>query len=201
MSRLGAGSHPIAWPRTAMSKPENGLAPQSRRLVQDFRGWMCPCWRPSYAVGQRRALLACMAQQGKGAGAPGSGPKAVGMGSCGLDYLAQVAAFPRPDDKLRTENLEVRRGSCPCPEHHGPARHPWPLPFMHADARRGQCSKRADGCVAPGAGGGAAVQDRRRWHRRRHPGRAAARRRVHRPRRARRRAALTLHLHHCRPHR
>ena len=33
------------------------------------------------------------------------------MGSCGLDYLAQVAAFPQPDDKLRTERLEVpRRG-------------------------------------------------------------------------------------------
>ena len=32
------------------------------------------------------------------------------MGSCGLDYLAQVAAFPQPDDKLRTERLEV-----PCP--------------------------------------------------------------------------------------
>jgi len=42
------------------------------------------------------------------------------MGSVGLDYLAAVAAFPKPDDKLRTERLEVReaeeererRGSC-----------------------------------------------------------------------------------------
>ena len=33
----------------------------------------------------------------------------VGLGSCGLDYLAQVAAFPQPDDKLRTERLEVQR--------------------------------------------------------------------------------------------
>ena len=33
--------------------------------------------------------------------------KVVGMGSCGLDYLAQVAAFPEPDDKLRTTALEV----------------------------------------------------------------------------------------------
>lgn len=33
--------------------------------------------------------------------------KVVGMGSCGLDYLAQVAAFPQPDEKLRTEHLEV----------------------------------------------------------------------------------------------
>jgi len=39
----------------------------------------------------------------------GSAPaKVVGMGSCGLDYLAQVAAFPQPDEKLRTERLEVR---------------------------------------------------------------------------------------------
>ena len=33
--------------------------------------------------------------------------KVVGMGSCGLDYLAQVSAFPQPDEKLRTEHLEV----------------------------------------------------------------------------------------------
>ena len=31
------------------------------------------------------------------------------MGSVGLDYLAAVAAFPKPDDKLRTERLEVRK--------------------------------------------------------------------------------------------
>ncbi len=38
----------------------------------------------------------------------GSAPaKVVGLGSCGLDYLAQVAAFPQPDEKLRTERLEV----------------------------------------------------------------------------------------------
>lgn len=54
-------------------------------------------------------MVACAAWQGQGAGPPGSGPKVVGMGSCGLDYLAQVAAFPRPDDKLRTESLEVHR--------------------------------------------------------------------------------------------
>lgn len=31
----------------------------------------------------------------------------VGVGSCGLDYLAQIATWPKPDDKLRTESLEV----------------------------------------------------------------------------------------------
>ena len=34
--------------------------------------------------------------------------KVVGVGSCGLDYLAVVARFPEKDTKLRTENLEVR---------------------------------------------------------------------------------------------
>ena len=34
----------------------------------------------------------------------------VGMGSAGMDYLAEVATFPRPDDKLRTENLELQGG-------------------------------------------------------------------------------------------
>eukprot|EP00891_Asterochloris_glomerata_P004544 jgi/Astpho2/4544/e_gw1.00067.193.1_t len=32
------------------------------------------------------------------------------MGSCGLDYLAQVAAWPEPDQKLRTERLEMQGG-------------------------------------------------------------------------------------------
>lgn len=36
--------------------------------------------------------------------------KIVGMGSAGVDYLAQVAAFPQPDEKLRTERLEVQGG-------------------------------------------------------------------------------------------
>lgn len=35
------------------------------------------------------------------------GPKVVGLGSLGMDYLAQVAKFPKPDEKLRTESLEV----------------------------------------------------------------------------------------------
>lgn len=36
-----------------------------------------------------------------------SKPKVVGLGSVGLDYLAQVAKFPQPDEKLRTEKMEV----------------------------------------------------------------------------------------------
>lgn len=36
-----------------------------------------------------------------------SRPKVVGLGSVGLDYLAQVAKFPKPDEKLRTEKMEV----------------------------------------------------------------------------------------------
>ncbi|KAL0040939.1 hypothetical protein WJX79_010723 [Trebouxia sp. C0005] len=37
-------------------------------------------------------------------------PKIVGLGSVGLDYLAQVAAFPKPDEKLRTKQMETRGG-------------------------------------------------------------------------------------------
>ena len=33
--------------------------------------------------------------------------KVVGMGGCGVDYLAQVACYPKPDAKLRTEQLEA----------------------------------------------------------------------------------------------
>lgn len=41
---------------------------------------------------------------------PPSPTKIVGMGSAGVDYLAQVAAYPHPDEKLRTETLEVQGG-------------------------------------------------------------------------------------------
>lgn len=38
------------------------------------------------------------------------GAVVIGLGSCGLDYLALVASFPRPDDKIRTEKMEMRGG-------------------------------------------------------------------------------------------
>lgn len=34
------------------------------------------------------------------------------MGSSGQDLLAQVAAFPKPDDKLRTEQFEAQVQCC-----------------------------------------------------------------------------------------
>ena len=33
--------------------------------------------------------------------------KVVGLGSVGLDYLAQVVNFPKPDEKIRTTRMEV----------------------------------------------------------------------------------------------
>ena len=36
--------------------------------------------------------------------------KVVGKGSSGQDLLAQVAAFPSPDEKLRTEKFEAQVG-------------------------------------------------------------------------------------------
>jgi len=40
--------------------------------------------------------------------------KVVGMGSSGQDLLAQVASFPSPDDKLRTEQFEAQVGTVAC---------------------------------------------------------------------------------------
>lgn len=34
-------------------------------------------------------------------------PKVVGLGSLGMDYLAAVDHFPAPDEKMRTQELEV----------------------------------------------------------------------------------------------
>jgi len=57
--------------------------------------------------GQMKEERACMS--GKFQGEPES-VKVVGMGSAGMDYLAEVASFPKPDDKMRTENLELQGG-------------------------------------------------------------------------------------------
>lgn len=35
------------------------------------------------------------------------GPKVVGLGLACWDFLAQVASFPKPDEKLRTQRMEV----------------------------------------------------------------------------------------------
>jgi hypothetical protein len=42
-----------------------------------------------------------------GAAEPRKPIKIVGCGSSGVDYLASVAAFPQPDQKLRTDTLQV----------------------------------------------------------------------------------------------
>eukprot|EP00951_Prasinocladus_malaysianus_P014904 scaffold113645_cov45-Prasinocladus_malaysianus.AAC.2 len=34
------------------------------------------------------------------------GTKVVGCGGIGIDYLASVASYPKPDDKLRTQALQ-----------------------------------------------------------------------------------------------
>ena len=74
---------------------------------------------PQYTRSMRSE--ACVCSQGAVASAAATSndhgtapPKVVGLGSCGLDYLAAVAAFPKPDEKLRTIALEV------------PARRPFP---------------------------------------------------------------------------
>ena len=40
--------------------------------------------------------------------------KVVGLGLACWDFLAQVAAFPKPDEKLRTQRMEVKRQSVQC---------------------------------------------------------------------------------------
>ena len=37
-------------------------------------------------------------------------PRVVGVGSAGVDYLASIAAFPKPDQKLRTDAFETQGG-------------------------------------------------------------------------------------------
>ncbi|KAK9822274.1 hypothetical protein WJX74_002061 [Apatococcus lobatus] len=56
---------------------------------------------------QQRCRQLCLSVSSKA----GHGkPKLVGMGGCGLDMLAQVATFPEPDTKSRTEQMETQGG-------------------------------------------------------------------------------------------
>ncbi|KAI8465093.1 MAG: PfkB-type carbohydrate kinase [Monoraphidium minutum] len=66
----------------------------------------------SRGAGSRRACRAMAAAGGfQGCAAPLPRPiKVVGCGSICLDYLASVAAYPRPDQKMRTETLETQGG-------------------------------------------------------------------------------------------
>lgn len=59
-------------------------------------------------AGRRAAKPPPTAPQGCAAPLPAP-VKVVGCGSCGVDYLASVAAYPKPDEKLRTDTLEVRQ--------------------------------------------------------------------------------------------
>lgn len=63
-------------------------------------------WRPARAPRSKQLKLTCRPAAEQHVDGL-SKPKVVGLGSIGLDYLAQVAAFPKPDEKLRTSKMEV----------------------------------------------------------------------------------------------
>ncbi|KAF5842011.1 Ribokinase-like protein [Dunaliella salina] len=72
-----------------------------------------PIFTPSCASNallKRQHRTKVSASAGMEGGAVPQKIKVVGMGGCNLDYLASVAEFPKPDDKLRTEKLEVQGG-------------------------------------------------------------------------------------------
>jgi hypothetical protein len=96
--------HTTSTALASTSRPEGALA---------FQVGCTPSTLPSCDPGCHggRALLS-HAQLGgaapQGCGTPLPQPvKVVGVGSAGVDYLASVAAYPRPDEKLRTDTLEV----------------------------------------------------------------------------------------------
>ena len=74
---------------------------------------------------QRSRILCCALSSGEAQ----EKAKVVGLGGVGLDYLAQVAAFPKPDEKLRTEKMEVNlqlvppKRSVPKTYRHGTSMH------------------------------------------------------------------------------
>eukprot|EP00873_Tetraselmis_striata_P005110 jgi/Tetstr1/425374/TSEL_015821.t1 len=77
--------------------------PPARRLIT-ARG-------AAAAVGRRRAAGVDAAESFNSPSSPREDAvKVVGCGGIGIDYLASVASFPKPDDKLRTQALQVQGG-------------------------------------------------------------------------------------------
>ncbi|KAF6252263.1 hypothetical protein COO60DRAFT_543168 [Scenedesmus sp. NREL 46B-D3] len=65
----------------------------------------------TYAPGRQYDRVLAQAAAFDGCQVPLPKPvKIVGCGSCGVDYLASVAAYPKPDQKLRTDALAVQGG-------------------------------------------------------------------------------------------
>ena len=67
------------------------------------RAWTCAPTNSQCRSQRSRSLCRALSN-----GDADQRPKVVGLGGVGLDYLAQVAAFPKPDEKLRTEKMEVK---------------------------------------------------------------------------------------------
>jgi hypothetical protein len=97
-----------SYPRDGMplcGRPPFGSAPTPRRKPR-----RAPA-RSASGARTRRAPAAGAPRRRAAQGAPAAPPpkaKVVGCGSSGVDYLAAVAAYPRPDQKLRTESLQAR---------------------------------------------------------------------------------------------
>ncbi|KAK9808210.1 hypothetical protein WJX73_009115 [Symbiochloris irregularis] len=96
-----------------LSPAFRGYIPESASMAALLLHQRVPSLRrePAYprATGaRRRPLLACAQQASATQAQPG--PKIVGFGMCCMDYLAQIANYPAPDAKLRTERLETSSG-------------------------------------------------------------------------------------------
>lgn len=100
---------------------------------------------------QMQVRMATSAQQHVGSDAQQGKAKVVGMGLACWDYLAQVAQFPQPDEKIRTLQLQVWSTGdprshkqsffyyCKCNELH--------LSFV--DTRWRECGQLLDCCISP----------------------------------------------------
>ena len=85
----------------------------SSHAVIDTRYSLRPCCfhlgcrrRTAYCRRRRQKSQACAGNAIGGAHLPSQ--KVVGLGLACWDFLAQLEAFPKPDQKLRTQRLEVR---------------------------------------------------------------------------------------------
>eukprot|EP00882_Tetradesmus_deserticola_P005402 GHRQ01005685.1.p1 GENE.GHRQ01005685.1~~GHRQ01005685.1.p1 ORF type:complete len:493 (+),score=89.17 GHRQ01005685.1:314-1792(+) len=109
----------LKWPHASLhiATPALGtlpmaLLPTFTLQVGDFTRSSCSCSRSRSSVPGRQAeRVLAQAAAFDGCHVPLTMPvKIVGCGSCGVDYLASVAAYPKPDQKLRTDALVVQGG-------------------------------------------------------------------------------------------
>ena len=106
--------HPIVFDAMRGAPRSAEGVETARADIRRRRGGTCAPGRyrsaHSPALGRPEALTLASRSPARSLVLQPSTVTVVGMGSVGMDFLASVASFPKPDEKMRTDELEMQGG-------------------------------------------------------------------------------------------